>query len=285
MKEKESSFFSKELKIAEESPGSNLNVPTNLRRPEKVTENVAVEDPSQGVENWKDIKDFTEASNRGRYQDRVRSTRIQFAWASIILAFCWIFVIIYIILSHAIGHFHIRQFHSILFAVVIMIGFAAISYETCIIMHHRYVRRYREWETYRTKRTHVPRSKSILYYVLKIYNKLKIIIIGKPLQELPCCIGPEQSKSLCRIRGNFCRELAPSLAFSVGPVAGLVSYLLMYFFWYNSPPKVSDFDQLSDSVLITLITSTTVSVLGILGSVMFWLFPKDKTKPKLPDVS
>lgn len=283
MKEEESDFFSNELRSAENLQNSDLCARVSSKGTINSPQNATVDDIIQ--ENVRDIKDFADASNIERYQDRVRSTRIQFAWASIILAFCWIFVIIYIILSHAIGHFHIRQFHSILFAVVIMIGLSAISYEICIIMHHEYIRRYQEWDTYNQKRIHVPRSKSLLYYVLKLFRIVKEWTIGHPLQEVPNCNASGISKSLCKIRGNFYRELAPSLAFSVGPVAGLISYLVMYFFWYASPPKFSNFDQLSDSVLITLITSTTVSVLGILGSVMFWLFPKDKTKPKLPNGS
>lgn len=283
MNEKESNFFSNELQSAENLPDSDLYSRADSKGTINGHKNATIDNIIQ--ENVRDIKDFADAPNIERYQDRVRSTRIQFAWASIILAFCWIFVIIYIILSHAIGHFYIRQFHSTLFAVVIMIGLSAISYEICIIMHHEYIRRYQEWDTYRQKRIHILRSKSLLYYAIKLCRIVKEWTVGHPIQEIPNYIGPEQSKRLCKIRGNFYRELAPSLAFSVGPVAGLVSYLVMYFFWYGSPPKFSNFDQLSDSVLITLITSTTVSVLGILGSVMFWLFPKDKTKSKMPNGS
>lgn len=70
------------------------------------------------------------------------------------------------------------------------------------------------------------------------------------------------------------RSLAPNLALILSPPVALITYLVV---WNTSEalPPIS-FARLSDSVLIAIITTTTISVLGILGSVMFWLFPRNQ---------
>lgn len=178
-----------------------------------------------------DIKQFQR--ERQRYETRVNNMRMQFAWAAIILAFLWIFIIIYLILSHAIGSLYLRQFHSILWGVSTTLLIATIIYSICMTIHSRH--------QYKSR---VLRDKQAA--------------LREPLSD-------------------YWRALAPNLALIIAPSIGLIVYLSI---WHNTtPPTPIKFDRLSDSVLITLITSTTVSVLGILGSVMFWLFPKENKQP------
>lgn len=83
-----------------------------------------------------DTKQFRR--ERQRYETRVNNMRMQFAWAAIILAFLWIFIIIYLILSHAIGHLYLRQFHSILWGVSTTLLIATIIYSICMTIHSRH---------------------------------------------------------------------------------------------------------------------------------------------------
>ena len=178
-----------------------------------------------------DIKQFRR--ERHHYETRVNNMRMQFAWASIILAFLWIFIIIYLILSHAIGHLYLRQFHSILWGVSTTLLVATIIYSICMAIHSH----------------HLYKSRVL----------------------------PDKQAAPRAPLADYWRSLASNIALIIAPLIGLSLYLII---WHNTdPPTPIKFDRLSDSVLITLITSTTVSVLGILGSVMFWLFPKENKQP------
>ena len=171
---------------------------------------------TEGNENSDDSRDFR--LEKRNYETRVDNMRMQFAWAAIILAFGWIFVIIYLIFSHAIGALYLRQFRGVLWGVIAMVLSASFIYSGCLILYARHKYRGRE------------------------------------------------------ALSGLWRRLAPNAALLAAPFIGLGVYLIVW--GCSDVMKLVGFDRLSDSVLITLITSTTVSVLGILGAVMFWLFPR-----------
>ncbi|MBQ7022577.1 MAG: hypothetical protein IJN29_03295 [Akkermansia sp.] len=73
-----------------------------------------------------------------------------------------------------------------------------------------------------------------------------------------------------------CRYASSHMSMLVAPLIGIWCYHSFY-------KEITKYSQdlpfhLSETTLITLITSTTVSVLGILGAVMFWLFPRATQK-------
>lgn len=75
------------------------------------------------------------------------------------------------------------------------------------------------------------------------------------------------------------RHASSHMSMLVAPLVGVWCY---HSFYEEITKRSQDFPfQLDETTLITLITSTTVSVLGILGAVMFWLFPRPtkKTNP------
>jgi|GEM_PF-3521940 len=73
-----------------------------------------------------------------------------------------------------------------------------------------------------------------------------------------------------------CRHASSHMSMLVAPLVGVWCY---HSFYAEITKRSQDFPfQLSETTLITLITSTTVSVLGILGAVMFWLFPRSTQK-------
>ena len=180
-------------------------------------------------ESGDDVSQFLH--ERLHHETRVNNMRMQFAWAAIILAFMWIFIIIYLILSHAIGSLYLRQFHSILWGIGLTLITSTLIYGILMIITG--------YHSYKSK------------------------------------LMPEPESYRRQYLSDYWRTLAPNIAL-LSPIIGLITYLLV---WHSSCiPKPIRFDRLSDSVLITLITSTTVSVLGILGAVMFWLFPHNQAE-------
>lgn len=164
-----------------------------------------------GDENAGDIEIYKQI-DKNLYGIRVNNMRMQFAWCAVILAFVWIFVIIFIVLSHAVGKLYVYPLQAVAWSLWTLIVTAVIVYGAMM-------------GTY-------------------IYTKKAIWREALPLVTLVMC--------------------AFTATFAFHYVASDVEH------------GVLPFQRLSDSVLITLISSTTVSVLGILGSVMFWLFPKNK---------
>lgn len=154
---------------------------------------------------WKQIEDTL-------YDVRVNNMRMQFAWSAVILAFVWVFVIIFIVLSHAVGKLYVYPLQAMAWSLWALIVTAVLVYTI----------------------------------MMGIYLLCKKAVV---------------------------REISPLLTlFSCACVATVTFHIVANSVGHGTLP----FDRLSDSVLITLISSTTVSVLGILGSVMFWLFPKNK---------
>lgn len=193
------------------------------------TTNTATLQNNTADEDSDDVSQFLH--ERLHHETRVNNMRMQFAWAAIILAFMWIFVIIYLILSHAIGYLYLRQFHSILWGISITLILSTLLYG--------------------------------IFMIITGYHAYKSKLM------------PEPENYRRQYLSDYWRTLAPNIAI-LSPIIGVITYLLV---WHSSCiPTPIRFDRLSDSVLITLITSTTVSVLGILGAVMFWLFPRNKTE-------
>lgn len=159
------------------------------------------------------------------YPERVNNMRMQFAWAAVILAFLWIFIILYILICHGIGILHLYLFKCIAFGLLTSLITSALIYSLCmcIYSHHQY-----RINTI-TKREHL---------------------------------------------ADLWRNLASHISFLASTVLGVIAFFTVY---YSIGKQNSyHFIHLTDGVLITLITSTTVSVLGILGAVMWWLFPREK---------
>lgn len=154
---------------------------------------------------WKQIEDTL-------YDVRVNNMRMQFAWSAVILAFVWVFVIIFIVLSHAVGKLYVYPLQAMAWSLWSLIVTAVAVYTVTMGIY--------------------------------LFCKKAIIREISPLLTLLACA--------CVATATF-----HTVANSVG---------------HGTLP----FERLHDGVLITLISSTTVSVLGILGSVMFWLFPKNK---------
>ncbi len=72
------------------------------------------------------------------------------------------------------------------------------------------------------------------------------------------------------------RFSSPHLSMLFAPLIGVWCYHSFYIDIANVSEDLPF--RLSETTLITLISSTTVSVLGILGAVMFWLFPRATQK-------
>lgn len=159
------------------------------------------------------------------YPVRVRNLRFQFAWASIMLAFAWVFIIIFIVLSHAVGSLYAHLLRSIMWGAIGCVVGASIIYGFFMSLHSH----------------HVYRSS-----VLKERRHLAILH----------------------------RRLAANFSIIFAPVIGIVAFFISD---ANYECRiVLPFNGLTSEVITVLITSTTISVLGILGSVMFWLFPRKK---------
>lgn len=147
------------------------------------------------------------------YGARVNNMRMQFAWTAVVLALIWVFIIIYIILSHAVGRLYLRPLYRITWGIATMVTTSTVAYSG-------FMARYVWKETIRWRR------------------------------------------------------LAPHIALALGPLAGIATYRWMPVDELGIPYLT--FTRLSDGVLIALITTTTLSVLGILSAVMFWLFPRSQ---------
>lgn len=183
--------------------------------------------PQKGSEKESDEVDRLVQNETQLYPTRVNNMRMQFAWAAIVLAYSWIFTIIFIILSHGVGRLHLHPFRSTTWGMSGTLISAIVVYCFCMIKHAR--------------KRH----------------------LGAP--------GIERRK-----RALFWREVASPASFLISPIFGFACFFIASLV-INNHGKYP-FIRLTDSVLITLITSTTVSVLGILGAVMWWLFPrKEKT--------
>lgn len=178
-------------------------------------------------ENEKDALDRLAKHETLLYPTRVNNMRMQFAWAAVVLAFSWIFAIIFILLSHGVGRLHLYPFRCVAWGMGGTLTTAIVFYCVCMII-----------------------------YACKLH-------LGAP--------RPERRKSAL-----FWREAASPISFLSASIIGLIIFIAATLLIGNHDKYA--FERLTDSVLITLITSTTVSVLGILGSVMWWLFPrKEKT--------
>lgn len=147
------------------------------------------------------------------YWARVNNMRMQFAWTAVVLALIWVFIIIYIILSHAIGCLYLLPLYRITWGIATMVTTSTVAYSGFMVAYVI--------------------SNNILW-----------------------------------------RRLAPHIALPLGPLAGIATYLWIPGDKLGIP--YLPFTQLSDGVLIALITTTTISVLGILSAVMFWLFPRSQ---------
>lgn len=175
------------------------------------------------IENEGDAVDRLAQNEESLYPARVNNMRMQFAWAAVILAFSWIFAIIFVILSHGVGLLHIHPFLRVAWGMGGTLTLAIVAYCFCMIKH--------AW-----------------------------------LQHL----GTPSIKR--RNAALFWRQAASPISFFSASLGGLIIFAISPSWIYNHTQY--EFEGLSDSVLVTLITSTTVSVLGILGSVMWWLFPR-----------
>lgn len=178
------------------------------------------------TEDEEDAVDRLSQNEKSLYPARVNNMRMQFAWAAVILAFSWIFVIIFIILSHGIGFFHIHPFLQVAWGIGGTLTIAIVAYCSCMIGH------------------------------VFMHHSVASTADG-------------------RRWSLFWRQAASPISFLTASLGGVCIFIL-------SPRWIDNYTQygfkgLSDSVLITLITSTTVSVLGILGAVMWWLFPRKET--------
>lgn len=161
------------------------------------------------------------------YPVRVRNLRFQFAWASIMLAFAWVFIIIFIVLSHAVGCLFAHLLRSIMWGAIGCVVAASIIYGIFMSLHSH----------------HVYRSS-----VLKERRHLAILH----------------------------RRLAANFSIIFSPILGIVAFFISE--TQYECRIVLPFERLTSEVLTVLITSTTISVLGILGAVMFWLFPRKKVE-------
>lgn len=161
------------------------------------------------------------------YPERVNNMRMQFAWASDILAFMWIFIILYILMCHGIGNLQLYLFKCIAWAASASLATSVLVYSACMCIYSRH--QYRS--NFLPERGHV---------------------------------------------ADLWRNPAPHISFFLSATSGVAVFFFVHLFVKNQ--NNYEFTRLTDSVLITLITSTTVSVLGILGAFMWWLFPrKEKT--------
>lgn len=174
-------------------------------------------------ESERDDVDHLVQNEKSLYPARVNNMRMQFAWAAVILAFSWIFAIIFIILSHGVGDLYIHPFLRVAWGMGGTMTLAIVAYCFCMIKHARK----QHLRPHKTER----RNAALLW-----------------------------------------RQAASPISFLTASIGGFLFFVISPW-WINNHTQY-EFKGLSDSVLITLITSTTVSVLGILGSVMWWLFPR-----------
>lgn len=161
------------------------------------------------------------------YTGRVNNMRMQFAWAAIVLAFLWIFIIVFAIFSHGVGSLHVSPFAHVVCGLGNTFIIAVLTYGVFMLLH------------------------------------LGVRYLGKTTQrKLKWAL--------------FFRESASSMSAICASIGGWRCIVIpLESIKCNS---VHLFERLSDSVLVTLITSTTVSVLGGLGAVMWWLFPRNENK-------
>ncbi len=174
-------------------------------------------------ENERDDVDHLAQNEKSLYPARVNNMRMQFAWAAVILAFSWIYAIIFVILSHGVGLLHIHPFLRVAWGMGGTLTAAIVAYCACMLWHAHLQHR-----------------------------------------------GEQNTER--RNAALFWRQAASPISFSVASVVGMLVFIFSPIWICNHTQY--EFEGLSDSVLVTLITSTTVSVLGILGSVMWWLFPR-----------
>lgn len=163
-----------------------------------------------------DVREFFQTDETKLYETRVNNMRMQFAWATVMLVFAWLFIIIYIVIAHSLGRLFLHTLYVIAWTLLLSTIAAGVAHTITMIC-----------------------------YIVKANVKI--------------------------------RQMAAHIALLTACLTGLPAYFILYFLF----PIRGDlaFDRLSDSVLTILITTTTASVIGILGAVMFWLFPK-KSNPQ-----
>lgn len=170
--------------------------------------------------------------------------RIKFAWAIFILIVCWLIADMVFIMSSGLQKLCIRELYALVGAVLGMI--IGIMYGQSV------------------------RTKRLLKDIKSEYNmeyddqyaadrKLKY---------------KDRNVQLRTWRGVGTLEcVAPMLL--LGMVSGYV-----YAHMVHGNQQVVNFPKLDKEVLITLITTTTASVIGILAIVLHWLFPQAKKKKR-----
>lgn len=226
--------------------------PWNLHYPGASSSRDAFEGKLEDIED-KNLQEYLDnRSDRAQIDHKlnVYSLREKFAWFAFLIVIVWLCVLMLGFLFHATQHFMPRLLYAL-----------AMSVSVVLI-------------------TVVP------YYCYIASDAQRILILAEKYAAVAQnkCEQREWRARVIEAKAE-CKRLTyypTAIAAIVGPIVFWLSLRCSRI--ANLFPS-RDW-HLSDSMLTVAATSTTVSILGILGAVMFWLFPRDKApKPKDIDKS
>ncbi len=184
-----------------------------------------------------------------RVQHRIsrRLLRIKFAWALFILLAAWLFVLITIIISHSVGYIDI--------GLLLYLSDFVIRSSIWVLLLY-----------------------SIMLTFYKIICTMLLILNRMPqnLRRNDSIVFDE----LWSIHKNY--KLSLHLSIFVGSIIALCCWSDVYAYLTPKAHAVP-FISLQESILQSLIISTTVGVTSLFAAVIFWLFPRSNDKEKVEE--
>lgn len=226
--------------------------PWNLHYPGASSSSDAFEDRLGDIEA-KNLQEYLDKrSDRAQIDHKlnVYSLREKFAWFALLIVIVWLGALMLGFLFHATQHFMPRLLHALAMSVSVVIV------------------------------TDVP------FYCYIASDAQRILNLAEKYAAMAqnMCEQREWRARAVEARAE-CKRLT-YYPIAVAAIVGPLVFWLSLKYSRNASLFPSRDWHLSDSMLTVAATSTTVSILGILGAVMFWLFPRDKaSKPKDIDKS